>query len=58
MLCFSGELNSTKLSKRPFWFMGDNFGSRDFFAKKIDFWTQSNDPRPYSRFQGSKVKET
>ena len=38
--------------------MGDNFGSRDFFAKKIDFWTQSNDPRPYSRFQGSKVKET
>jgi len=32
---FSGDLNiNTKLSKRPFWFMGDNFGSRDFFAKK------------------------
>ena len=33
-LGFSGDLNSTKLSKRPFWFMGDNFGSRDFFAKQ------------------------
>lgn len=38
--------------------MGHSSGYRDFFAKKNDFWIQSNGPRPYSRSQGSNLKET
>lgn len=38
--------------------MGHSSGYRDFFTKKNDFWIQSNGPRPYSRSQGSNLKET